>query len=82
MNLRAIVRALRPPSDSCAGCRHLQNDAAQVETLLAGVTPLSSAYASVRGTDGICLLHERLTNGRAACPDFTGSHAQKPFCRS
>lgn len=75
MNLRVILKALRPQPERCAGCRHLQNDAAQVEILLAGIMPLSSAHASTRGTDGICLLHGRLTNGQIACVDFTNPHA-------
>ncbi len=56
--------------EQCGACRHFRNDAGYLETALAGLTCLSSAYGSVRYDDGICLRHDRLIAARASCADF------------
>jgi hypothetical protein len=34
------------------------------------LSSLSSAYASVRGEDGLCLLHDRYLGANSCCADF------------
>jgi hypothetical protein len=55
---------------TCRQCRYFRNEAAYLETILAGLSSLSSAYGSVRCDDGVCLRHDRLIGARASCPDF------------
>ena len=56
---------------SCAGCIHFCRDRRGLEAELPGLSALSSAHASVRADDGLCRLHQSLTNGRRACAAFT-----------
>jgi hypothetical protein len=58
-----------PPS--CRQCKHFQNAALQVEAALPGLSSLSSAYAAVRGSDGICAVHERYVTASSVCPAFS-----------
>ena len=60
----------RPDSPSCRQCRYFQNAASDVEAALPGLSALSSAYAAVRGSDGICAVHARYVAASAHCPDF------------
>jgi hypothetical protein len=55
---------------TCRACRHFRNDPAHLEAVFKGLSSLGSAYASVRGEDGICERHERYLSARASCPDF------------
>jgi hypothetical protein len=57
-------------SPSCHRCRHFQNDALQVEAALPGLSSLSSAFAAVRCSDGICALHDRYVAASSVCPGF------------
>ena len=57
-------------SSSCGQCKHLQNDALEVEAALPGLSSLSSAYAAVRCSDGICAVHERYIAASSICPAF------------
>jgi hypothetical protein len=72
MSLRARLAALAPPraTSDCRACRHFCADARHLEATLPGTQSLSSAYASARGADGLCLRHQRVTNGRARCSAF------------
>ncbi|MFI4987604.1 MAG: hypothetical protein ACHQF3_09190 [Alphaproteobacteria bacterium] len=54
---------------------HFRNDPAYLEATLKGLTSLGSAYASVRGEDGICRRHDRYLSARSWCVDFTRSSA-------
>jgi hypothetical protein len=60
----------RPDLPSCARCKHFQNDALQVEAALPGLSSLSSAFAAVRCSDGICAVHERYVAASSICPAF------------
>lgn len=55
----------------CRGCAHFCNDGVELERAVAGLASLSSAYASVRGDDGLCLEHDRLVGVRFGCSSFT-----------
>jgi hypothetical protein len=52
---------------SCGSCRHFDNAPASFERAFPGLLSFSSGSASVRGQDGICLLHERLVSARSGC---------------
>lgn len=63
---------------SCLSCGHFCDDPAAVERALPGLAVLSSAYASVRGRDGLCVLHEVVTNGARGCADFSAPDRPAP----
>jgi len=71
--IRAATREPKAPHPRCGACRHFRNDARYLETAFPGLTSLSSAFASVRGDDGICLHHERYLSARSGCGDFSPS---------
>jgi hypothetical protein len=58
-------------SGRCAACTQFRNDPAYLEAAMPGLSSLSSAYASVRADDGICLRHDRYLSARAGCADFS-----------
>ena len=60
----------QPDSPSCRECKHFQNDALHVEAKLPGLSSLSSAYAAVRCSDGICAVHERYVAASSVCAAF------------
>ncbi len=55
----------------CASCRHFSNQPGEVEAAFPGLTTLSSAYAAVRASDGLCALHERYLAASARCEDWS-----------
>jgi hypothetical protein len=61
----------RADSPACRQCKHFQNSALQVEAALPGLSSLSSAYAAVRSSDGICAVHERYVTASSVCPAFS-----------
>jgi len=62
----------QPDSPSCRLCKHFENAAWHVEAALPGLSSLSSAYAAVRSSDGICAVHERYVAASSVCPAFGG----------
>lgn len=65
----------QPDSPTCGRCRHLQNQPWEVEAALPGLSSLSSAYAAVRCSDGICTVHERYIAPSSICPAFEEGYA-------
>ena len=59
------------PARQCGACGYFRNDPAYLEAAIPGLSSLSSATASVRGEDGLCLRHDRYLGARAVCADFT-----------
>ena len=57
----------------CESCRHFRGDAAFLEEALPGLASLSSGWASVRGDDGLCRLHDRFVAARATCADHSAT---------
>lgn len=55
---------------SCLSCGHFCDDPGAIERALPGLAALSSGQASVRARDGLCLLHDVVTNGVRGCPEF------------
>ncbi|MGO9950311.1 MAG: hypothetical protein ACLPWG_26155 [Steroidobacteraceae bacterium] len=54
----------------CLGCRHFNHAPAALEAALPGLSSLSSAYAAVRGDDGICGIHDRYVAGSSVCAQY------------
>ncbi len=73
MNFLAALRDALSQDEAQAGCvtcLHFCDDPARLEAELPGLAALSSAHASVRGRDGLCLQHHRMINGRRRCTAF------------
>jgi hypothetical protein len=66
----ADLAATQPVSGRCGSCGYFRNDAAYLEAAIPGLSSLSSAAASVRADDGLCLRHDRYLSARASCPQF------------
>lgn len=66
----------RPHLPCCAECKHFQNQPSHLEAALPGLSSLSSAYAAVRCSDGICALHERYVAASSACPAYASTIPQ------
>ena len=54
----------------CALCRSFQASAQGIEAQLPGLRILSSAFASVRASDGLCARHERYVSAASGCEAF------------
>jgi len=59
-----------PGANTCRDCRHFRDDPAYLEAVCGGLASLGSAYASVRGDDGLCDHHERYVSARDGCEAF------------
>jgi hypothetical protein len=59
------------PEARCRDCAHFRNDPAYLEDAVPGLNTLSSAWASVRGDDGLCLRHERFCSAGSGCAAFS-----------
>ena len=60
---------------NCGHCTHFRNDPAYLEEAFGGLNALSSARGSVRGSDGICVVHGRYLQTGASCPKFEQRHS-------
>jgi hypothetical protein len=65
--------AVSPAGIVCASCSHFSNDPAALESELPGIRTLSSAYAAVRSSDGLCAIHQRYVAASSACASFAVS---------
>ncbi|MBO9622941.1 MAG: hypothetical protein J7500_09540 [Sphingomonas sp.] len=74
-SLRALLSGRDAGEGACAACAHFRSDPAEVEAALPGLAVLSSAHASVRARDGLCLEHDVVTSGARRCPRFTAREA-------
>jgi hypothetical protein len=61
----------RHTTAACRGCRHFAAAATALEAAFPGLASLSSAYASVRADDGLCLAHDRYVTAASACAQFS-----------
>ncbi len=59
--------------NTCRACVHFRNDPAYIESVFQGLNVMSSAWASVKVDDGLCLRHDRYLSADAFCPDFTAA---------
>jgi len=60
---------------ACIRCRHFMHDAQRLELALPGLATLSSAYAAVRGNDGLCRVHDRYVAGSSSCARYFAAAA-------
>jgi hypothetical protein len=60
----------RAPAVRCRNCAHFRNDAHYLESVLKGLTSLSSGFGSTRGEDGLCLRHDRFAAASSSCGMF------------
>jgi len=56
-------------------CAHFDDDPANFDAAIKGLVSMGSAHASVRGRDGICLLHDRFCSASWSCAEFTAKAA-------
>ena len=54
----------------CLRCRHFRNSPEYLESVFKGLATLSSARASVRKDDGVCLLKDLYLSADACCESF------------
>ena len=73
---RAPERPAQPPA--CRDCAFFRDDPAEIETALPGLSVFSSGSASVRSSDGLCLMHDRFVTAHSACPAFRQRSADLP----
>lgn len=80
MSVLAALRAVMEGDGEagCRGCAHFARAGAQVEQALPGVAILSSLDSSVWAQSGLCLHHDRLTNGARRCANFAARAATVP----
>jgi hypothetical protein len=52
---------------TCLSCLHFNDAASDIEAALPGLASLSSAYAAVRSSDGLCGVHDRYVASRSVC---------------
>lgn len=57
-------------SHSCLFCAYFRNDPVELESAMAGLVCLSSAYGSTRADDGLRGKHHRYVKANARCDDF------------
>ena len=69
-------------SSACAGCAHFRHAPLELERRLPGLHTLSSAFASVRSGDGLCLLHDRYVAAGSICAEYRAGTVQLPPRRS
>jgi hypothetical protein len=83
MSLMAVIRRAvrdRPGAgNGCFDCAHFADDPSQLERALGGLAILASPHASVRARDGLCLLQDRLINGRRRCAAFAIGPGDQPL---
>lgn len=75
--VREAIRRHQGTAQTCFGCVNFCDDPARVERDLPGLAALSSAHASVRAQDGLCLLSGLVINGRRRCAAFATHEAQR-----
>jgi hypothetical protein len=64
---------MSPAGIACTACGHFSNDPAALESALPGLRTLSSAYAAVRSSDGLCGVHRRYVAASSTCASFAVS---------
>jgi hypothetical protein len=69
-SMRAKPKMQAAASSSCLACRHFSHAPREVEAALPGLMTLSSAYAAVRASDGICAVHDRYVAASSVCASF------------
>jgi len=63
---------------ACLTCRHFDQRAPVLESMLPGLAALSSAYGSVRAGDGLCTLRERYAADSSTCDRYDTQGSESP----
>jgi hypothetical protein len=61
---------------SCGSCRYFCQAPHEIESQMPGIRSLGSAWASVRGSDGICRKHDRYLGATSHCDDYEHQGAE------
>ena len=61
----------------CRTCRYFESDPQQLEKLIPGLISLSSAHASVRADDGLCMRHLRYAAANGGCGEWRARSRDK-----
>jgi hypothetical protein len=61
---------------SCGSCRYFCQAPHEIESQMPGIRSLGSAWASVRGSDGICRKHERYLGATSHCEDYEATRTR------
>jgi hypothetical protein len=72
---RSAGEPLVSRAQTCIGCRFFLHEPHALERALPGLASLSSAYASVRGNDGLCAVHDRYVAASSSCVRHRASQA-------
>jgi hypothetical protein len=56
--------------NSCASCGHFNDRPPDIEAAFPGLSSLSSAYAAVRSSDGLCRVHDRYVAATSFCTGY------------
>ena len=59
-----------PRTEICLNCSHFHNSPTYLEEVYKGLSTMSSAHASVRKDDGICLLRDIYLSADDWCEHF------------
>jgi hypothetical protein len=62
---------------TCFYCTQFRNSPAYLESVYKGLSSLSSAHASVRKDDGICLFHDVYLSANDWCDDFQAAEGRQ-----
>ena len=65
-----IAAAVDESRAACARCRFFADAPSVLESEIAGLAVMSSAYASVCAGDGVCRVHHRYLSRTSHCADF------------
>lgn len=75
IRLAQALRPAHPAGARCGSCRHLRDDAFELERALPGYAVLGSALGTVRAGDGLCELHQRCVSAHSGCDRFVSRAA-------
>ncbi len=75
LNREADLRYRLRMDAICANCAHFNSDPRAVEAATPGLSALSSGFASVRSSDGLCDVHDRHVPAHATCVSFAAKSA-------
>lgn len=70
MTVKESLMMKANPQKACIDCRHFRNSPDYLESVFKGMTTLSSAHASIRKDDGICVLNDIYLSADSSCASF------------
>lgn len=73
--IRSALSLRKDARDTCFDCADFCSDPVQIEQALPGLSAMSSAHASVRAQDGLCVRYQLVLNGRRRCDAYNANAA-------